>query len=216
MCVPPLSYLIAGIYLPLLLPWNSRLPDLTQTNLVNIYLFHTDSGYEILCISNETNSFGRAGSIAQPSYVLPICCSQVCPPAPLVATCHGSYSLACHLQNTFCRAIGHHPVLSNKPLQTSARRCPLGLALSCLFTGMVRHACFPARCSVKPYCPTPHPLGETTTDVDLLSSAGTRPLLLLHQCGAIRTSLDRIVTSVWRALPDSGCPRWFGLLLLCS
>ena len=75
MCVPPLSYLIAGIYLPLLLPGNSRLPDLTQTNLVNIYLFHADSGYEILRVSNETNPFGRAGSIAQPSYVLPIRCS---------------------------------------------------------------------------------------------------------------------------------------------
>jgi hypothetical protein len=45
--------------------WNSRLPDLTQTNLVNIYLFHADSGYEILRVTNETNPFGRAGSIAQ-------------------------------------------------------------------------------------------------------------------------------------------------------
>ncbi|KAF8500899.1 hypothetical protein F5888DRAFT_1609824, partial [Russula emetica] len=45
--------------------WNSRLPDFTQTNLVNIYLFHADSGSEILRVTNETNPFGRAGSIAQ-------------------------------------------------------------------------------------------------------------------------------------------------------
>ncbi|KAN0123491.1 hypothetical protein V8E52_002823 [Russula decolorans] len=45
--------------------WNSRLPDLTQTNLVNIYLFHADSGSEILRVTNETNPFGRAGSIAK-------------------------------------------------------------------------------------------------------------------------------------------------------
>ncbi|KAI9509191.1 hypothetical protein F5148DRAFT_1367313 [Russula earlei] len=44
--------------------WNSRLPDLTQTNLVNIYLFHADSGLEVLRVTNETNPFGRAGSIA--------------------------------------------------------------------------------------------------------------------------------------------------------
>ncbi|KAI0279229.1 hypothetical protein BGY98DRAFT_1096305 [Russula aff. rugulosa BPL654] len=45
--------------------WNSRLPTLTQTNLVNIYLFHADSGSQVLSVLNETNPFGRAGSIAQ-------------------------------------------------------------------------------------------------------------------------------------------------------
>lgn len=45
--------------------WNSRLPDLTQTNLVNIYLFHADSGDLVLRVTNETNPFGRAGSIAK-------------------------------------------------------------------------------------------------------------------------------------------------------
>ncbi|KAH9179326.1 hypothetical protein EDB89DRAFT_2160830 [Lactarius sanguifluus] len=45
--------------------WNSRLPDLTQTNRVNIYLFHADSGDEILRVTNQTNPFGRAGSIAK-------------------------------------------------------------------------------------------------------------------------------------------------------
>ncbi len=44
---------------------NSRLPDLTQFNRVNIYLFHADSGDEILRVTNETNPFGRAGSIAK-------------------------------------------------------------------------------------------------------------------------------------------------------
>jgi hypothetical protein len=44
---------------------NSQLPDLTQTNLVNIYLFHADSGLEVLRVTNETNPFGRAGSIAK-------------------------------------------------------------------------------------------------------------------------------------------------------
>ncbi|KAI9465409.1 hypothetical protein BJY52DRAFT_1243810 [Lactarius psammicola] len=44
---------------------NSRLPDLTQTNRVNIYLFHADSGDEVLRVTGETNPFGRAGSIAK-------------------------------------------------------------------------------------------------------------------------------------------------------
>jgi hypothetical protein len=65
MCVPPSSYLIPGVHLPLLPPGNSRLPELTQTNLVNIYLFHADSGYEVLRVTNETNPFGRAGSVAK-------------------------------------------------------------------------------------------------------------------------------------------------------
>jgi hypothetical protein len=38
---------------------------LTQTNLVNIYLFHADSGNEVLRVMNETNPFGRAGTIAK-------------------------------------------------------------------------------------------------------------------------------------------------------
>ncbi|KAI0304340.1 hypothetical protein B0F90DRAFT_1625956 [Multifurca ochricompacta] len=45
--------------------WNSRLPDLTQTNQVNIYLFHADSGDEVLRVTDEVNPFGRAGSIAK-------------------------------------------------------------------------------------------------------------------------------------------------------
>ncbi|KAI0248566.1 hypothetical protein BJV78DRAFT_1156403 [Lactifluus subvellereus] len=45
--------------------WNSRLPDLTQTNSVNIYLFHADSNVEVLRVTNEINPFGRAGSIAK-------------------------------------------------------------------------------------------------------------------------------------------------------
>ncbi|KAI0260202.1 hypothetical protein BC834DRAFT_961117 [Gloeopeniophorella convolvens] len=45
--------------------WNSQLPDLTQTNKVNIYLFHADSGTEVLSILNEQNPFGRAGSISR-------------------------------------------------------------------------------------------------------------------------------------------------------
>ncbi|KAF8272008.1 hypothetical protein EI94DRAFT_1697803 [Lactarius quietus] len=45
--------------------WNSRLPDLTQTNRVNIYLFHADSGDEVLRVTNETNPFGIAGSLSQ-------------------------------------------------------------------------------------------------------------------------------------------------------
>ena len=65
MCVPSPFYLIYGVHLLLLSSGNSRLPELTQTNLVNIYLFHADSGNEILRVTNEINPFGRAGSIAQ-------------------------------------------------------------------------------------------------------------------------------------------------------
>jgi hypothetical protein len=50
---------------PFNIPGNSRQPDFTQTNLVNIYLFHADSGARILSVYNEINPFGRAGSIAQ-------------------------------------------------------------------------------------------------------------------------------------------------------
>ena len=67
MCVAILlpSLLIHHAHSPLYPLGNSRLPDLTQTNLVNIYLFHADSGNEVLRVTNETNPFGRAGSIAQ-------------------------------------------------------------------------------------------------------------------------------------------------------
>jgi hypothetical protein len=65
MYVPPPFYLLPGVHLPLLPLGNSRLPELTQTNLVNIYLFHADSGYEVLRVTNEINPFGRAGSIAK-------------------------------------------------------------------------------------------------------------------------------------------------------
>jgi hypothetical protein len=51
--------------LPLYLLGNSGLPDFTQTNLVNIYLFHADSAIEVLRVVNQTNPFGRAGSIAK-------------------------------------------------------------------------------------------------------------------------------------------------------
>lgn len=65
MCVASPSYLISAIHLLLSSSGNSRLPELTQTNLVNIYLFHADSGEEIMRVTNQTNPFGRAGSIAQ-------------------------------------------------------------------------------------------------------------------------------------------------------
>ncbi|KAH9969696.1 hypothetical protein BC827DRAFT_1257544 [Russula dissimulans] len=45
--------------------WNSRLPEFTQFNLVNIYLFHADSGQQVLSVMNETNPVGRAGQIFQ-------------------------------------------------------------------------------------------------------------------------------------------------------
>lgn len=44
---------------------NSRLPQFTQTNRVNIYLFHADSQQLVLSILNETNTFGRAGEISR-------------------------------------------------------------------------------------------------------------------------------------------------------
>jgi hypothetical protein len=72
MCVPlslppslPHLASIPGPYLPFYPLGNSRLPDLTQTNLVNIYLFHADSGNEVLRVMNQTNPFGRAGTIAK-------------------------------------------------------------------------------------------------------------------------------------------------------
>src|SRR6266478_10256672 len=65
MCVPSPSRPLFGIHLPPSSLGNSRLPALTQTNLVNIYLFHADSGSEVLRVTNQTNPFGRAGSIAK-------------------------------------------------------------------------------------------------------------------------------------------------------
>src|ERR1700722_15632971 len=44
-------------------PGNSRLPELTQTNLVDIYLFRADSLEDILRFSNVTNPVNIAGSI---------------------------------------------------------------------------------------------------------------------------------------------------------
>ncbi|KXN84603.1 hypothetical protein AN958_12284 [Leucoagaricus sp. SymC.cos] len=42
--------------------WNSRRPELTQTNEVDIYLFRGDSKQQILHQTNYTNPFGSAGS----------------------------------------------------------------------------------------------------------------------------------------------------------
>lgn len=46
--------------------WNSRLPDFTQTNLVNIYLFHADSLEKVLEFRNHVNPTGTAGYVAAP------------------------------------------------------------------------------------------------------------------------------------------------------
>ncbi|KAK7048187.1 hypothetical protein R3P38DRAFT_1853750 [Favolaschia claudopus] len=43
--------------------WNSNLPEFTQTNRVNIYLFHGDSLEQILFFRNVLNPQGQAGSI---------------------------------------------------------------------------------------------------------------------------------------------------------
>lgn len=45
------------------LPGNSRRPELTQTNLVNIYLFHGDSLTRLLTFPNVTNDPSQAGLI---------------------------------------------------------------------------------------------------------------------------------------------------------
>jgi len=69
MCVLPSLYSLPPPHpqphLPLCPLGNSRLPDLTQTNLVNIYLFHADSRTEVLRATNVTNPFGQAGQIAR-------------------------------------------------------------------------------------------------------------------------------------------------------
>src|ERR1700677_1795215 len=44
---------------------NSRLPQFAQTNLVNLYLFHADSGDEVLRVTNQTNPTSIAGSLAK-------------------------------------------------------------------------------------------------------------------------------------------------------
>lgn len=41
--------------------WNSRRPDLTQTNLVDIFLFRGDSGQQILHFPNTSNPTDQAG-----------------------------------------------------------------------------------------------------------------------------------------------------------
>ncbi|KAA1479980.1 hypothetical protein DENSPDRAFT_789777 [Dentipellis sp. KUC8613] len=43
--------------------WNTNRPEITQTNLVNIYLFHGDSGQQILQILNHNNPRGLVGSV---------------------------------------------------------------------------------------------------------------------------------------------------------
>ncbi|KAJ7729658.1 hypothetical protein DFH07DRAFT_895467 [Mycena maculata] len=43
--------------------WNSNLPDFTQTDRVNIYLFHGDSQEQILFFENQVNPRGQAGSV---------------------------------------------------------------------------------------------------------------------------------------------------------
>ncbi|KAH9927055.1 hypothetical protein B0H21DRAFT_135448 [Amylocystis lapponica] len=43
--------------------WNSRLPQFTQTNLVNIFLFHGDSQEQVLNFTNEINPSDRAGYV---------------------------------------------------------------------------------------------------------------------------------------------------------
>ncbi|KAJ7069966.1 hypothetical protein C8F01DRAFT_1114778 [Mycena amicta] len=43
--------------------WNSNLPEFTQTDRVNIFLFHGDSQEQILAFSNIVNPKGQAGSI---------------------------------------------------------------------------------------------------------------------------------------------------------
>ena len=53
---PIYSHLIIG---------NSRLPQFSQTNLINLYLFHADSGDEVLRVTNQINPTGLAGSMAK-------------------------------------------------------------------------------------------------------------------------------------------------------
>ncbi|KAK0464419.1 uncharacterized protein EV420DRAFT_1516299 [Desarmillaria tabescens] len=43
--------------------WNSGLPDFTQTNEVNVYLFRADSREQLLFFPNQTNPRNQAGSL---------------------------------------------------------------------------------------------------------------------------------------------------------
>ncbi|KAL0581186.1 hypothetical protein V5O48_000876 [Marasmius crinis-equi] len=43
--------------------WNSRLPEFTQTDSVNIYLFNGDSRQQLLMLANQTNPRTQAGSV---------------------------------------------------------------------------------------------------------------------------------------------------------
>ncbi|KAJ6584754.1 hypothetical protein B0H19DRAFT_980484 [Mycena capillaripes] len=43
--------------------WNSNLPDFTQTERVNIFLFHGDSQQQILAFENVVNPKGQAGAV---------------------------------------------------------------------------------------------------------------------------------------------------------
>ena len=42
---------------------NSRRPEFTQTNFVNVYLFHADSREQLLAFPNEPNPPNQAGSL---------------------------------------------------------------------------------------------------------------------------------------------------------
>ncbi|KAF9474158.1 hypothetical protein BDN70DRAFT_936867 [Pholiota conissans] len=44
--------------------WNSRRPELTQTNLVDIFLFRADSQTEVLRFTNHSNPSDQAGSVS--------------------------------------------------------------------------------------------------------------------------------------------------------
>jgi len=63
--IPLTIFLILGAVLPSHPLGNSKLPEFTQFNLVNIYLFHADSRQLVLSIKNETNPVGRAGQTCQ-------------------------------------------------------------------------------------------------------------------------------------------------------
>ncbi|KAF8208719.1 hypothetical protein K438DRAFT_1573946 [Mycena galopus ATCC 62051] len=43
--------------------WNSNLPEFTQTDLVDIYLFHADSQEQVLVMTNHTNPKGQSGFV---------------------------------------------------------------------------------------------------------------------------------------------------------
>ncbi|KAF9267285.1 hypothetical protein L218DRAFT_855810 [Marasmius fiardii PR-910] len=43
--------------------WNSRLPEFTQFNIVNVYLFNGDTRKQILVVPNQTNPTNQAGTV---------------------------------------------------------------------------------------------------------------------------------------------------------